>query len=239
MPAYELVQRYEGKVMGVLVIARKDVESALGPLRSGFLPYAVEQIHRWLKFSRYEFLDRDAAEEDPDYKQLIPYLLIFRRAAEMPDLLTYWRTGQAAEARLHGKRSLGFGGHIDGDNSQKSPRRNTAHTWHLQAMNRELEEELPTVKEHISGHHVLGLVNDDSTPVGKVHLGVVHAVIVQSGYTPVSLETSQTGLTFQPADELTADLPEFERWSQLCLTSARLWLRLASVYRPLPPEDEE
>ena len=100
-------------------------------------------------------------EQDPSFKQLIPYC-IFR----FEDQIFYYRRSKGTgEGRLHGKRSIGVGGHISSeDQAAASP--------YLQAMQREIAEEV--FLESGYRQSCVGLLNDDESEVGKVHLGVVH-----------------------------------------------------------------
>ena len=105
---------------------------------------------------------RDLVEHDPSYKQLIPYC-IFRHQDK---LFHYKRSKGQGEGRLHSKRSIGVGGHISSDdqNGQGSP--------YLEGMQREIAEEVHV--ETTYRQQCVGLINDDLTDVGKVHLGIVH-----------------------------------------------------------------
>ena len=81
-------------------------------------------------------------------------------------------------------------------------------------MRRELEEEV--VIESRYAESCVGLINDDETPVGQVHLGVVHLVeLEQPAVTPREADILDAG--FLPVEELLADLSGFETWSQYCL----------------------
>ncbi len=82
-------------------------------------------------------------------------------------------------------------------------------------MRRELEEEIAISRAHTRSSCV-GLINDDETPVGQVHLGVVHLVeLEQPAVTPREADILDAG--FAPVEELLADLSGFETWSQYCL----------------------
>ena len=105
---------------------------------------------------------RPEMEQDPTFKQLIPYC-VFRCNGEV----FYYQRGTAqGEARLHAKRSVGVGGHVStlDLNSHLSP--------YLEGLRREIEEEVDI--ESGWAEECVGLINDDETEVGKVHLGIVH-----------------------------------------------------------------
>ena len=153
------------------------------------------------------FLPRPAAEQDPTHKQLIPYLIL--RCGDR--VLCYGRGKSGGEARLHAKLSLGIGGHInDGDT-------HAAHfdeAAYRRAIERELHEELV-----IPGQYrqcPVALLNDDSNEVGRVHLGIVHLVDVEStGIHP--REDAIRDLEFLTLAELQPRRDRLETWSQICL----------------------
>ena len=160
------------------------------------------------------FLARDLAEHDPSHKQIIPYA-IFRHGEKF---LHYVRGGGGGEKRLAAKGSIGIGGHInDSDYSTASIDRDTYAT----GVAREIDEEL-----HIVGtfaQEILGLINDDSNEVGRVHLGVVHLFTLESDQVTAG-EDNIGELTFLTLDELLARRDQLESWSQICLDGlAQLW----------------
>ena len=80
-------------------------------------------------------------------------------------------------------------------------------------MRRELEEEV--IVDTPLEMHCVGLINDDETPVGQVHLGVVHiADVERPAVEPRESEIIEAG--FRPVESLLADLDRFESWSQIC-----------------------
>ena len=146
------------------------------------------------------YLDRPAAEDDPSHKQLIPYVVV--RDAERVFLMH--RTDAGGDPRLHGKASIGVGGHLNpvdaGDDALMS------------GLHREWLEELEANWE--PDFELIGLLNDDSNPVGAVHLGVVFSV--QANGRPVDVrEHDKLVGGFAGTDELAASWPRLETWSQL------------------------
>jgi predicted NUDIX family phosphoesterase len=146
---------------------------------------------------------RPAMEQDPSFKQLIPYC-IFR----FEDQIFYYRRSKGTgEGRLHGKRSIGVGGHISSeDQAAASP--------YLQAMQREIAEEV--FLESGYRQTCVGLLNDDESEVGKVHLGVVHIFDLDEPKV-LPRETSMIETGFATVNDLAEDIDSFETWSQLCL----------------------
>jgi predicted NUDIX family phosphoesterase len=154
------------------------------------------------------YLARPEAEEDPSYKQLIPYC-VFRCG---DDAFFYTRGSAQGEGRLHAKRSIGVGGHIstlDRDSSDEP---------YLAGMARELDEEI----EIESGYseQLVGLINDDETEVGKVHLGVLHIFELDEPKVR-PLEESMIDTGFAPITDLLRDIDQFETWSQIALEYLR------------------
>ena len=151
---------------------------------------------------------RPLVEQDPSFKQLIPYV-IFRHkdASGLTRLFQYTRGKGQGEARLHARRSVGVGGHISADDA-------SAASAYEEGMRRELEEEV--IIETPYRAQLVGLINDDETEVGRVHSGVVHILDVERpAVRPREDEIIDAG--FRPVDELLADLARFESWSQICL----------------------
>ena len=154
------------------------------------------------------FIPRSKAEKDPSYKQLIPYVIMTCDGK----YLTYVRGKRAGETRLVAKRSIGIGGHINpgdwtlfNDNSYKT---------YLDAVEREVAEEVSVETTHTD--RVVALLNDDSTEVGSVHLGVVHYWLLD---TPKVNKREQmiTQMAFMTLTELQQVRDSMETWSSLCL----------------------
>jgi predicted NUDIX family phosphoesterase len=168
----------------------------------------VESYLPLLLDPRYtRFLPRSQAEEDPRFKQIIPYVLIRREEA----LLHYVRGKSSGEQRLVARGSIGIGGHINPtDESLFSIGRD----FYDNAVQRELHEELRM--DGTFRPTIAALLNDDSTPVGQVHLGIVH--VCDLSQEDVSKgEPCITELKFLTMEELRSRREELETWSRLCL----------------------
>lgn len=154
---------------------------------------------------------RGEMEEDPSFKQLIPYV-IFRFVDEggITRVFQYTRGKGQGEKRLHAKRSIGIGGHICIDDEAASG----DSLPYEEGMRRELAEEVIIKTPYRA--RMVGMINDDLTPVGSVHLGVVHIFDVETpNVEPREAEILDSG--FRPADELLSQAEQFESWSQICL----------------------
>ncbi|MFD2617061.1 hypothetical protein [Terrilactibacillus laevilacticus] len=114
--------------------------------------------------SHYDVMRRGDAEDNPTYKQPIPYAVI-RRGDK---LFAYKRLGGGGEERLHGKISLGVGGHMNA-----LAGKSTFHELLSENLNRELHEELQFSKKCEMDIQTVGFINDDSEPVSQVHIGIL------------------------------------------------------------------
>ena len=85
-----------------------------------------------------------------------------------------------------------------------------------EGMRRELSEEV--IIETSYNDTCAGMINDDETEVGKVHLGVVHIFDVETqDVRPREKEIAEAG--FVALEQLKAQIDEMESWSQICLRS--------------------
>jgi predicted NUDIX family phosphoesterase len=146
------------------------------------------------------FLDRPIAEEDPAFKQLIPYVVV--RDGALVYLME--RTAAGGDARLHGKASIGVGGHLNPVDDGQDPL--------TDGLRREWSEEL--VADWEPEFRLVGLLNDDSNPVGSVHLGVVFEVEAAGRPVEVRERDKLTG-RFATAVEVRAAWDRMETWSRL------------------------
>ena len=157
-----------------------------------------------LDASYTSYRPRSEMEEDPSFKQLIPYC-IFRCDGK---IFNYRRGTDQGESRLHSKRSIGIGGHIS------TLDQNGANSVYREGMQREIEEEI--FLETAYTEKCVGLINDDESEVGKVHLGVVHIFdLEQPKVRPREESIQETGF-FTP-EQLIEEKDQFETWSQICL----------------------
>ena len=199
------MSKYAGEK--VLVVPRKLLET-IGIFQGIKTDQLDAAIGHLMEPSNHFFMDRAVAEEDPAYKQIIPYC-IFR----CDDKILHYTRGKAGgESRLHAKISVGVGGHVNPIDMENG--RLGADAYYA-AVTREIEEELDLPEEH--QHRIIGLLNDESNPVGQVHLGIVHLVDLKSKAVK-SREDALLDLNFSPLHDLNASLFEtLETWSQFCI----------------------
>ncbi|HVS18959.1 MAG TPA: phosphoesterase [Planctomycetota bacterium] len=197
----------------VLVVPRRDLFADCYP--QGFRPFgdglSAAQLERAVREHGY-FVERRRAERDPDLKQIIPYTLVTRRdrGGEWQVLLLR-RLAKGGEQRLHDKLSIGVGGHIDADDARTLGEDELARVLDL-GTQRELHEELvldeqPTLRR-------VGLLNDDSNPVGAVHLGLVQVARVEGPVTIREQDVLEGRFEHLSAlSALRASGADFETWS--------------------------
>jgi predicted NUDIX family phosphoesterase len=131
-------------------------------------------------------------------------------------LFQYTRGGGQGEARLRAKRSVGVGGHISTlDHDAVDPATSGVyHDVYREGLERELAEEV--IVETGYRDQCVGLINDDETPVGQVHLGVVHIYDVDApAIRPREDDILDAG--FRPVAEILSQLDGFESWSQIAV----------------------
>ena len=178
----------------VFVVPRAAVPDAAGwhGLRTTDLDRFVAGVQR---DGRYE--PRATMEQDPSFKQVIPYLVL----RDGPRYFLMRRTAAGGDPRLHGRYSIGVGGHLNpGDGGL------------LGGLRREWDEEL--VADFVPDFRLVALLNDDTTAVGAVHLGAVY--LADSAGRPVIVrETDKlTGAFAEPA-AVAAVRDRMETWSTI------------------------
>jgi len=176
----------------------------------GFSTDIDKYLDSLLKCEQISYLPRAEMEADPSFKQLIPYM-IFRYTDEQggQHVFQYTRGSGQGESRLHAKVSVGVGGHISTEDI-----RDDGVDPYTAGMQRELDEEV--IVETPYQQKVVGLINDDETDVGKVHLGVVHLFDVEQPLVkPHEDEIMDAG--FRTLEETLGRMEQMETWSSICL----------------------
>jgi predicted NUDIX family phosphoesterase len=161
-------------------------------LRTTNLSASVEAIEQAGRFE-----PRDAMERDASFKQVIPYLVL----RDGPRYFLMRRTRAGGDERLHDRWSIGVGGHLNpGDGGLDG------------GLRREWSEEVEA--DFVPSFRLLGLLNDDSTEVGRVHLGAVYEA--DAAGRPVAIrETDKLTGRFAVPGEVAAVAPDLETWSRL------------------------
>ncbi len=178
----------------VLVIARTHVPEAGSwyGLRTEGMAGFLDSIAEHARFA-----PRAAMEVDPAWKQLIPYLVL--RDGDRYFLMR--RTKAGGDARLHDRWSIGVGGHLNPGDADLAG-----------GLQREWREELDA--DFVPDLQPIALLNDDTTEVGAVHLGIV-VVADAAGRAVRVRETDKLVGSFATVAEVAAVADRLETWSQL------------------------
>lgn len=147
--------------------------------------------------ARGRFVPRAEAEGDRSLKQVIPYLVL----RDGPRYFLMRRTAAGADARLHDRFSIGVGGHLNpGDRDLAG------------GLTREWIEELDA--EFVPDFRLVGLLNDDTTEVGSVHIGAVY-IADAAGRAVRIRETDKLAGAFAAPDQVAAHVDAMESWSAI------------------------
>lgn len=180
----------------VMVVHRGDLAAHIDERRFDFITTDTVSILRTIE-TKHFFIPRPIAEVSPQYKQVIPYVAI--RNGE--DFYVLTRTSKQTESRLHHKRSLGIGGHINPDTPTV-----------LGGLKKELDEEVSVPEPYEL--RFIGILNDDTTDVGSVHLGAVYVLDTPSRDVTVR-ETEKMSGEWRARANLGSLRDAMETWSQL------------------------
>ena len=183
----------------VLVVKREKIEGYIAG-KNGLITETCAELFEVIK-REYEFLPRAVAEERPDYKQIIPYVIL----TQGDKVFVTSRLNKGGEARLHGKLSVGVGGHINPTDDEDD--------LLMSGLWREINEEV-----FVGKHGKLvscGFINDDSNSVGSVHLGACFKLEVEGDV--AVRETEKLEGFFMTVPELKTQYERMETWTQIAL----------------------
>lgn len=181
----------------VLVIKRKHIVPELG--WHGIKPINVQETITTIT-THQEYIPRSLAEYDPTYKQIIPYLVF----THDNKYFLMQRRSTASETRLRNKFSLGIGGHVRQEDV-------TASTTIFDWARREFAEEIDYQDNFTI--EPLGLLNDDTNEVGRVHIGLV---LLVHGTTPnIAIKSELKSGILADYATCKAHFDDLEQWSQL------------------------
>ena len=159
-----------------------------------------------------ELRPRHEVENDPAWKHFASYAVVCAEGR----VLSYQRTTAGSESRLHGLRSIGIGGHVNTEDGAVSER------WDKTALDRaavrELHEEIVVPGEYRMDF--IGFVNDDSNPVGRVHVGLVYRCELTTTDQSAARETALTDCRMLTRRELVDSRDLYETWSRFLIDKA-------------------
>lgn len=200
------MSRYQGEQ--VLVVPREVFEE-VGAFQ-GIRLNPQDYLSAFLRPGVARFMDRELAEESPQFKQLIAYAIFCHEGR----VLAYARTSKGGESRLHDKMSLGIGGHINPVDGLAD----SLETY-LAGVEREIREEV--VFSGTAKQRLYAVINDDSNEVGSVHLGIVHRFELDSDDVRPN-EKKLADMSFRSLDELAGSLYDrLETWSAICVEALK------------------
>jgi len=152
------------------------------------------------------FLRRSELEEDPSFKQIIPYAIISNNES----FYLFRRTSGQTEKRLHNKFSLGVGGHMNPDDSMESKEQ-----YLIDELKRELFEEVKLLNGClIEDIEFIGFINDDTIPVGSVHIGLLYNIHVSNKEVYIN-ETDKMTADWKDKSNLDEFYGGMETWSKI------------------------
>lgn len=160
-----------------------------------------EEFNQTVSQIEADWIERSEAEDDSSYKQFIPYAIAFNGDR----IGCYKRSGD--EKRLHDLFSIGAGGHIDREDDN-----GTIIDTLESGLARELSEEFIDFSEEMADIEFTGVINEDNTPVGSVHLGLVFKINLKKEINPGE---ELTGFEWVSREEL--ENKNLEHWSKLAL----------------------
>lgn len=189
----------------VLVIKTELLSDILG--KNGLITGAEDRVMALIR-SHGEFIPRPEAENDPSYRQIIPYVAIVRA----DEVFATTRLNKGGETRLHGLMSLGVGGHMNEIDREGD--------WLMHCLRREVDEEVSLTD--FGTLTLRGLINDASNEVGSVHLGFFFTLTTK-GEVAVKETEKLTG-GFVKIEELPALSERMESWSQIVIDElVKVW----------------
>jgi predicted NUDIX family phosphoesterase len=180
----------------------------------------VDKFLQLLQISPVNFIDRAKAEVNDENKQLISYVLLTNRKGE---ILSFKRGSYSTANKrlLEGAVCIGFGGHVNVLDyiSNKGNYRLFAYRelGVKEAASREIREELRFSSFDEESLEFIGVINDDSSPTGLRHLGIVLKGVLPDSFNleNINAERSINKLRFLSPNDLWREFYELEFWSQL------------------------
>jgi predicted NUDIX family phosphoesterase len=154
------------------------------------------------------FRKRSALEEDPSFKQIIPYAIISNKKS----FYLFTRKSRQTEKRLHNKLHLGVGGHMNPRSSTEA-----GEQYLVNELKREFFEEVRLFNGClIKEMEFIGFINDDSIPVGKVHIGLLYIIHVSNKHIVIN-ETDKMSADWIDKTDLVEYYDEMETWTKIAI----------------------
>ncbi len=190
----------------VLCVKRKNLPDQWVKKKSVFR-IKQELFYKTCSQFNFEFKERNSVEKNPDYKQIIPYIMILTK--DLKNIAVYKRKG--SEKRLHDLWSVGIGGHINPVDAEEDP--NDPEKTIIAGMQRELDEELIKISSGDKPQFT-GIINEETTDVGSVHIGIVFTMLTRH---PDDYTGGEELAGFTWIQTIKARALNLELWSRLSL----------------------
>lgn len=175
-----------------------------------FLPMPHRQAIETLETAGLWLGPRPVLEETADFRQIIPYVVLQYGS----EIIRYTRTSAGGEARLHGRMSIGLGGHVDLSDVETSGEAINLIRTLQNACDRELLEELGEIE--VESKEWVGLLVENDSAVGRVHIGVIGLWRLRS--LPTALAEDAIGeVSSISITSVNADVARLETWSAMLL----------------------
>jgi predicted NUDIX family phosphoesterase len=176
-----------------------------------------DYAHLVMNEHNHIFVEREQAEKDKHYKQIIPYVIFMN---EKNEIFNYKRGSGGGEDRLKNLRSIGIGGHISSDDLINC---NNVNFYNF-GLYREVAEEFglndeSKLKSDCFDSFPLAFINEEDTEVGQVHFGSVHILSIDENIINFLEEDVIVDAQFSQYNEIIRDIDSYENWSQLCLSN--------------------
>lgn len=181
----------------IMVVNTKDLFQGATPWAGIKSDHIQEYLDRII--TCHEFQPRSLMETDPHFKQIIPYMIF----AYNDQYFLMQRRANASETRLKNKMSLGIGGHLRFEDIEGA----NFGAW----ARREFCEEI----DYDGSYSIsfLGLLNDDSNPVGQVHIGLV--MLLNGDSDSIKIKSELKSGKLASLNECFMDYQNLESWSQI------------------------
>lgn len=174
------------------------------------------------------FLEREKAEKDEEFLQIIPYVVF-----ESGDgsIVSYRRSSKGGEGRLQGKKTIGFGGHINSDDipDMGNIEKGDFLMSYINGTRREILEEcgLKIDRNRIMDS-IVGLIHERENEVGRVHIGVVHKIVLSEIEVKIILNHNieeHEEISIEDIDSIRKSIEnnDMEKWSELAMKTLELF----------------
>lgn len=155
--------------------------------------------------SNVRFVNRDDAELDESWKQIIPYVMIHNQ----DNYLVMQRLPRSGEKRLHNAYTFGVGGHIN-------PADSTSEVEGVdvieRGMMREINEEVWI--DDLKNVKLVGFIYDEEQEVSRHHIGFVYEAETGSDNVKV-LESDKLRAFFSAKKDLPKYIDGKENWAEI------------------------